>query len=138
MKPILIRLPIQIVSAANSREHWGGRAARARNEQRLVRWAVGPQVAALRQAVMRVRGEGKPSRRQGQEPLPFRLHVALTRIGSQKMDTDNLGVAFKAIRDAVAGCVHLDDGDEAIRWDYAQRSDGKGIVAIEIAVAVEG
>ncbi len=48
--------------------------------------------------------------------------VRLVRIGSRRLDSDNLQSAFKSIRDAVASWLGVDDGDYAnVRWSYSQR-----------------
>jgi hypothetical protein len=48
--------------------------------------------------------------------------VRLIRVGSRRLDSDNLQSAFKAIRDAVASWLGVDDGDYArVRWSYSQR-----------------
>jgi hypothetical protein len=48
------------------------------------------------------------------------LAITLTRIASRRLDSDNLAGSFKAIRDAIAAWLGLDDGDPRLTWSYAQ------------------
>lgn len=52
--------------------------------------------------------------------LPCTVH--LTRIGPKKLDSDdNLNISFKAIRDAIAAKLGVDDGeDDKINFVYHQ------------------
>lgn len=53
--------------------------------------------------------------------------VTLTKVGP-KMDSDNLAISFKAIRDGIAAdLLALDDGDERIEWRYEQRHGPHGV-----------
>jgi hypothetical protein len=47
------------------------------------------------------------------------------------MDSDNLAGAFKALRDAVAALLDVDDGTDRIRWHYRQKP-GPHAVAVRI------
>jgi hypothetical protein len=48
--------------------------------------------------------------------------VKLIRVGGKRLDDDNLQFAFKAIRDAVAEWLRVDDGDtSSVRFRYDQR-----------------
>lgn len=58
-----------------------------------------------------------------EHPLPetySRLVVTLTRYGPRTLDDDNLAFSFKAVRDAVAKVVGIDDGKPIWDWRYAQ------------------
>jgi hypothetical protein len=105
----LIELPIKTVSTMNVREHWAVRAKRAKTQREATQWAC--------KSLERV------------EPP---LIITLTRIGTRKLDSDNLAASFKAIRDGVADWLGIDDGDERLTWNYAQEK-GKYGVRIEFA-----
>lgn len=68
---------------------------------------------------------GKPSGQQGGlsrvDKHGPRIRVTLIRFGSKTLDGDNLrGGGFKALRDAIARWLGLDDADDVIDWEYAQ------------------
>ncbi len=46
--------------------------------------------------------------------------VTLTRIAPTILDDDNLRCGFKAVRDALASILDVDDGDPLVTWDYKQ------------------
>lgn len=105
---------MKLVSRANAREHWTARHARGRAE-----------AAALALAWIAAGLEG------WHPPLP--LHIILIRVGGKTMDGDNLASAFKAIRDALAGLVGIDDGDDRIRWRCKQRPGPEAMVRLTLA-----
>jgi hypothetical protein len=55
--------------------------------------------------------------------------VTLTRISpaSRPLDDDNLRGALKNVRDAVAKWIGIDDGDDAVRYAYAQERGPWGV-----------
>lgn len=86
-------LPLRLISAANSREHWAARARRVKRE---------------RAAAIVVR----------KHPLP--CIVTIKRHGKRLMDGDNLQAACKALRDGIADRLEADDADPRITWRYEQ------------------
>jgi hypothetical protein len=48
------------------------------------------------------------------------------------MDSDNLAIAAKSLRDGVADKLGIDDGDPRITWAYAQEKSKGYAVRIEI------
>lgn len=92
--PLILALPIRVVSEANKREHWRYRHRRAK---------------AARAATVIV-----PS------GLPLPCTVQLTRIAPRQLDDDNLRSAFKALRDGIADRLGVKDNDPRVRWEYAQ------------------
>lgn len=65
-----------------------------------------------------------------------RLVIVVTFISMRRkvLDNDNLCGSCKALRDAVAKSIGLDDGDKRFRWQYEQfRTEGAGgtLVIIE-------
>lgn len=85
----------KIISEANSRGHW--RAAMKRSHAQ-------KQAVAIATAY-----KDRPA-------LP--CIVTLIRHGWQKQDDDNLNRTFKAIRDALAAWIGVDDGSDEIEWRY--------------------
>lgn len=63
----------------------------------------------------------------------FPCVVLLTRVApSSGLDDDNLSGSLKAIRDAMAEWLGLDDRDPRVGWRYAQR---RGPWAVEVSFA---
>lgn len=99
-----VTAPIRTVSRSNQREHWRVRHRRDKGEKLCVR-------ALLSQ---------KP-----RPPGPWA--VMLERLAPRTMDSDNLGAALKAVRDAVASYLDVDDADgpgAMTSWTYGQRKSG--------------
>lgn len=93
-----------LVSEANQREHWTSRDRRRALQQRHVTDALD----AL----------PRPS-------LP--VVVTIVRTGPRRLDTDNLQGSAKAIRDAVAAWLGVDDGPTApVSWQVGQDHGGYG------------
>lgn len=101
-KVTVVSVPVRTRSEANLREHWAKRARRVKKQRNAARMLV--------RAAITSRPSGN-------------LTVRLVRIAPRKLDSDNLASSLKAVRDGVADALGIDDGDERIRWQYAQ---GKG------------
>lgn len=100
LEVIEIRLPLRLRSEANERDSWQAKSARAKEQRAIVRMRLTPEV---RRVVM---------------VTPYL--VTITRIGPRVLDGDNLQRSAKAVRDTIAECLGLDDGDQRITWVYAQ------------------
>lgn len=50
------------------------------------------------------------------------------------MDSDNLAISQKGVRDGVADWLGVDDGHPDIEWRYEQRTGGAKVYAIEVEV----
>lgn len=96
-----IVVPVATVSEANTRSHPQVRATRARRQRETVTAHL-----ACRYPIRR----------------PPRVHrVRLVRLGERALDTDNLAGALKAVRDAVAAWLGVDDGLRGgIVWEVDQ------------------
>lgn len=94
---MVIVLPIRTVLGQNAREHHMARHKRIRREKEAVHYSL--------------HGKPKPS-------IP--CVVLLTRISPNKCDDDNLSGAMKSIRDAIATWLGVDDGDDRVKYRYAQ------------------
>jgi hypothetical protein len=108
-------IPVHTISEANNQQHWTIKKQR-RDEQKLKVWAISQEEKAL---------------------LSLPLHIKLTRIGKRKLDSDNLPVSMKYIRDAIADYLipfcppgHA-DGNENLSWEYDQKIDKKYSVIAE-------
>ncbi len=98
---------LRLVNTSNAREHWNARARRARREREL--FAAALAICA--------------------PPAGCAWRVTITREGRGTMDDDGLAAAGKAVRDAVAAWLGVDDSPAApVVWSYHQRR-AKGYVA---------
>jgi len=111
---LLVSAPIHVVSEANRREHHMAKARRVKAQR---------SAAAM---VCRTSFGAPPG-----PPLLIRL----TRFAPRKLDSDNLAGAFKAIRDGIADWLGINDGDERLRWDYAQAPADPKVYAIRIELS---
>lgn len=88
-------LTMQIRSEANMREHWATKYRRSKEQKTFV-------TTMMTIFGFHWRGLNCP-------PPPY--SVILTRYGPKPFDDDNLARAFKSVRDAVASCLKVNDGD---------------------------
>lgn len=100
---VLVEIPLKTGRGLNSREHHMARARRVSDEKAVVRMALA------------TRADWRPRGRC--------WTVTLTRVAPSKgLDGDNLQGALKAVRDAVADVLGIDDGSSDITWRYAQET----------------
>lgn len=106
---VSVFVPIETPSVANLRLHWAAKA-RLVHRQRAAVALLWPQDARGRRLV----GGGT---------------VTLTRQSAKGrlLDDDNLASAMKAVRDAVADQLDVDDGDLRVTWCYEQRRGQTGV-----------
>lgn len=107
-----IIVPVKTPSVLNLREHWGRKAARAK-AHREAAWASCQYANPRRPA------------------LP--VVVRLVRISPRKLDGDNLQGALKAVRDGIADWLGVDDGHDAVTWEYGQEQGKPACVRVEIS-----
>lgn len=93
-------------SGGNSRQSHFIRAARVKKQREALSLAI--LAAGFRHVFER-----------GHLRLP--LHVRCTRVAPNALDSDNLTIAFKALRDELCKHLGVDDKTGLIRWSYAQR-----------------
>lgn len=116
---------LRLESEANSHAHWRARQRRAKAQHSLVRVALA--------------GVEKPNRETA-----ARCRVTFTRVmgkHGQKFDVgDNLNIAFKHVRDAVAKWAGVDDRDPWWDWVYdSVQERGPGYaVRIKLEAVTEG
>jgi hypothetical protein len=108
---ITTRVDVTLLRGQNNREHHRVRAVRVAAERKATLdalWAadMGDQFGDLEHA--------------SHEP-GFAARVTLTRpYQVTPLDCDNLSASFKAVRDAVARYLRLDDASERLHWVYRQ------------------
>lgn len=103
---------LRVVSEANAHCSWPERFRRKKAQQ------------------TEVHAEWKRHARGVQITLP--CVVRLIRIGSQRLDDDNLAGAFKFCRDQIARELAIDDGSDRIRFEYAQVAVGKRVYGVKV------
>jgi hypothetical protein len=106
-----LTLPLRLYSLANERVHPMVRYRRCKAHRNAIRRAIPAALLPKLPAV-----------------------VTLTRIGPRKLDSDNLAISAKAVRDALAELWGVDDGSDLYDWRYAQESAGKGVYGVRIEV----
>lgn len=105
-------LPLKTVSLLNMREHFRVTAKRKKAH----REAVGFVTAGLK-------------------PPALPVTVTLTRVSPGTLDEhDNLPSAFKHIVDGLADWLGVDDGDELVKWRYAQEKCKRGQFGVVVEV----
>lgn len=104
-----VRFPIRTQSEANMRGHWTRRYKRTSEQRGIVMLILG-----LRRS------------------LPLPLRVVLTRLAPRFLDSDNLAISNKAIRDQVADWLDVDDRDSRVLWEYGQEKNKTYSVRLEI------
>jgi hypothetical protein len=111
---VVLRPACRVVSEANRREHWAAQHRRATTQKRAVElaWALSPM---------------KLPEFPRHQTVATPCVVTLEHVGPE-MDGDNLQRAFKAVRDALAALIGVDDGDPRLSWVYRQRTGPAGIV----------
>lgn len=128
-------LPLRL-SSANEREHHHARARRVREQRSAASIATvqhaGPSWGCTEWYCPPHTPRSKPRPYVRVTPHPGSprglLSVLITRIGPRRLDSDNLAISAKAVRDGIAQALGVDDGDEtAVRWDYAQERGSYGV-----------
>jgi hypothetical protein len=107
---------VAVYGEANRRDHWAVKRARARVQQ-------GHALASLYNLGAEVK------RRFSDAPT---IRVKLVRLGGKKLDSDNLVSGFKAVRDAVAQWLKIDDGSDRFRFECDQEPAKEKGFRIEI------
>lgn len=113
---VCVRLPIRIISEANSRQHWRKAAARKKEHRTTARLVM--------QQHARPMNDGP-------------ITITLTRIAPRVLDDDNLASGFKAARDGIADWLGIDDGSKRLAWRYGQSKSKPGEYAAIVSVEWE-
>lgn len=102
-----VELPFVTVSLANLREHWGKRNRRTQMERDAAYWQ-------FQQVVAR-------ARHRGVAVLPCVVVLTRQAPAHRHLDSDNLAISFKAVRDGIADRLKINDRDARVDWRYAQQ-----------------
>lgn len=114
----VVTIPIRTVSEANSHQHWRKRQRRAKEHR-----------SAAHLCMRATFGKA----------LPLPLVITLTRVApSRGLDSDNLPVSMKHVRDGIADWLGIDDRDPRVTWLYEQRRGGPREYAVHVEVEKEG
>jgi hypothetical protein len=111
---ISVSWPMELKNPQNMRGHWAIKA-RMFKAQRAA-------------TALALRGHGLPCL----PPSP--LVVTMTRLAPRMLDSDGVVASFKAVRDEVAKWLCIDDGSDAVRWEYRQVQSKPASVKIEFEV----
>lgn len=130
MTKVSWQIPLKTVSESNVREHWHKRAQRHTLQQMIVR--------SLFVKVL--------------EPIPLPCTVKMIRLSNKRIDSDNLQMAFKWVRDQLGECLipeerkfYIDkkgktrelkgrcDDNPMIKWEYDQEKSKEIGIRIEIS-----
>lgn len=122
---IVFEVPLRLVAGSNAREHWGSLARRTEKQHKAGE-------VAMANALLQWRlKQGK-----GNDAIPFPLVVVITRRGKGKLDSDNLAISGKHLRDGIADALGIDDGDEdMVAWEYRQEHAPKFSARVEVSDA---
>ena len=69
---------------------------------------------------------------ESREVRPKSVGICLIRVGKRFIDSDNFAGGAKALRDAIASSLGVDDADKRIEWEYEQvRTRGpEGVIVL--------
>lgn len=106
---------LKLESLANKREHWRVKANRAKTQRRVACVLAGSHLS------------------EKDVTWNYPINVRIVRVGKRRLDSDNLAISAKHVRDGIADALHVDDGDErVIVWHYAQETGKEYGVRVEI------
>lgn len=121
-EPVRFTIPIRLVNGANAREHHHARGRRAKEQRGLGR--------------LFAQSHGVPRLAKSSAGL----RVLITRVGPRPLDSDNLAISAKHVRDGIADAAGVDDGSAWWTWEYGQRRPRLGetyAVDVEIELRYE-
>jgi hypothetical protein len=108
---------LKLESLANKREHWTRSSSRAKSQRgdayrlALVAFYPRPTLPAV---------------------------VTITRVAPRALDSDNLAISAKHVRDGIADAMGIDDRDERVEWRYEQAKGAPRAYATRVTVACVG
>lgn len=109
---IAITIPLKTISTANARLNRFKLAAMTKSQRSITQHALATYA---------------------NPPTPP-MSIVITRIGPKALDSDNLAISQKGVRDGVADWLGVDDGHPQLDWQYTQRAAGPKVYAVEIEV----
>jgi crossover junction endodeoxyribonuclease RusA len=114
---LLVMLPLRTVSEANTHGHWRTKAKRVKMQRTTAR--------------MMLTLDKRWCAKQNH------FDVRLTRIAPKKLDSDNLAISNKAIRDGIADAIGIDDGSSKFSWEYRQETGRPKEYAVKVEITIE-
>lgn len=115
-----LKAGIRTVSEANQREAWQAKARRVKDQRGAMTLALQAHFAPTSRVAW---------------ALGAQLVVLLTRASPKPLDDDNLRGALKAIRDAIAKWLGVDDRSPLVRWEYGQKRGAVREYAVEVEIS---
>lgn len=112
---VKLTIPLKLKPEGNGLEHWRVVSKRRKEQHAAVALMLRDYAPALID--------------QG-----FPVICTLIRVSAGKLDSDNLQSAFKAVRDAVARELGVDDGGDDVVWCYEQRKGARGVYEVVIEI----
>lgn len=117
---VAVDVPLLVQSVLNLRETWPQRSRRVAKEREIVTKALRDQAGT---------GSLLPA------TWP-RLLVTLTRRAGKRLDDDNATAGCKAVRDAVAAWLEVDDGSPRVVWVVQQEAHKRYVNTPSVLVEV--
>lgn len=111
-------IPLRTVTGLNAREIWQVRSARVKSERAKTARAMTKALGVPRWKCSSV--------------VRLPALVTLTRIGPREPDDDAIQPALKAVRDAIASYLGVDDGCDYLRFRYMPHERGEFGVRVRI------
>ncbi len=115
------RLPIEVRSESNLREHWTMKNKRKKEQQTLIK--------------MIFHGKRQCFERWKKSYAAGPIRITFTKLGGRRLDRSNLPVSFKGIEDTFAWLMGCNDGHDHWRAEWEQEPGGP--VGIKIRIEEE-
>jgi hypothetical protein len=119
MQPLEFTFPLRTKTGLNAREHFAVRAKRVKLERLATRAAFLAAMNSGARNLLIAHAEEHGAQ------------ITLTRIGPRRVDDDGVVGGCKGVRDEIADCLGLDDGDERLRWRYGCE---RGAFAVRVRI----
>lgn len=118
----LFQFPLKTVCTANQNkgEHWAVKARRVKKEKESTKQYLDMTLLRKKPQITNV------------------TKVTLTRHSAGELDDDNLRSALKAVRDATAQWLGVDDGPKGPKWEYEQQRCKRSEYFVGIAIEWQG
>ena len=105
-------LPMKLTSLANERVHWSIKSKRAKAQRQAARLVCSNALV-------------------GNFSLEPPMTITIVRVGPRKLDSDNLAISAKHVRDGIADALGIDDGNPCLTWEYRQEN---GPYAVKVTI----
>lgn len=123
---LYVQIPfLRLHSEANERIHPLAKARRTKAQREHVAWAL---MAAY----------GVNPFLKHSWLLKSKLWIQIERIGPRALDTDNLAISAKHVRDEIAKWLGVDDGSPRLEWVVTQSRGVRGEYSVNITIKKVG